>query len=167
MDVTRRCDYACRILQAAYRNGDAYMSVSEIADQQGIPYAFARSIQHDLVKSGLIKTVRGARGGLVLNCDPGRTTMLDVLESIQGPVSISACVLDPGSCDRQPQCDYNKVWQGADRLLNAYFSSITLDELFEQGLDHPAVAAAISCERIPSDAHSHCGAHKRSIETVG
>ena len=59
MDVTRRCDYACRILQAAYRNGDAYMSVSEIADQQSIPYAFARSIQHDLVKSGLIKTVRG------------------------------------------------------------------------------------------------------------
>ena len=126
MDVTRRCDYACRILQAAYRNGDAYMSVSEIADQQGIPYAFARSIQHDLVKSGLIKTVRGARGGLVLDCDPASTTMLDVLESIQGPVSISACVLDPTCCERQAGCDYNKVWQGADRLLNAYFSSITL-----------------------------------------
>ena len=59
MDVTRRCDYACRILRAAYRNGEAYMSVSDIAEQEGIPYAFARSIQHDLVKSGLIRTVRG------------------------------------------------------------------------------------------------------------
>lgn len=166
MDVTRRCDYACRILQAAYRNGDAYMSVSEIADQQGIPYAFARSIQHDLVKSGLIKTVRGARGGLVLDCDPASTTMLDVLESIQGPVSISACVLDPTCCERQAGCDYNKVWQGADRLLNAYFSSITLEELFEQGVKHPAVSAAITCQHIPASG-SHCGARKLSVEAAG
>lgn len=166
MDVTRRCDYACRILQAAYRNGDAYMSVSEIADQQGIPYAFARSIQHDLVKSGLIKTVRGARGGLVLDCDPASTTMLDVLESIQGPVSISACVLDPTCCERQAGCDYNKVWQGADRLLNAYFSSITLEALFEQGVKHPAVSAAITCQHIPANG-SHCGAHKLSVEAAG
>ena len=166
MDVTRRCDYACRILQAAYRNGDAYMSVSEIADQQGIPYAFARSIQHDLVKSGLIKTVRGARGGLVLDCDPASTTMLDVLESIQGPVSISACVLDPTCCERQAGCDYNKVWQGADRLLNAYFSSITLEELFEQGVKHPAVSAAITCQHIPENG-SHCGARKLSVEAAG
>ena len=161
MDVTRRCDYACRILQAAYRNGEAYMSVSDIAEQQGIPYAFARSIQHDLVKSGLIKTVRGARGGLVLNCDPATTTMLDVLEAIQ------ACVLDPNSCERQPGCEYNKVWQGADKLLNAYFSSITLDELFEQGVNHPAVSAAISCDQIPADGHAHCGAHKRAVEAAG
>ena len=151
MDVTRRCDYACRILQAAYKNGESYMSVSDIADQEGIPYAFARSIQHDLVKSGLIKTVRGAHGGLVLDCDPTKTTMLDLLEAIQGPVSVAACVVDPSCCGRQPRCSYNKVWQGADSLLNAYFSSITLEDLFTQGKDHPAVSAAMDCERIPGN----------------
>lgn len=125
------------------------MSVSDIAEQEGIPYAFARSIQHDLVKHDLIKTVRGARGGLVLNCDPASTTMLDVLEAIQGPVSVSACVLDPSCCEREPDCSYNKVWRGADRLLNAYFSSITLADLFELGEAHPAVSAAVSCSCIP------------------
>ena len=82
MDVTRRCDYACRILRAAYKSGEAYVSVSDIAEQEDIPYAFARSIQHDLVKGGLIKTVRGARGGLALNCDPAAVTLLEVLEAI-------------------------------------------------------------------------------------
>ena len=48
MDITRRCDYACRILRAAYKSGDEYVSVSEIAEKEDIPYAFARSIQHDL-----------------------------------------------------------------------------------------------------------------------
>ena len=100
MDVTRRCDYACRILRAAYKSGEAYVSVSDIAEQEDIPYAFARSIQHDLVKGGLIKTVRGARGGLALNCDPAAVTLLEVLEAVQGPVSISLCVMDPAYCDK-------------------------------------------------------------------
>ncbi len=144
MDVTRRCDYACRILRAAYKSGEAYVSVSDIAEQEDIPYAFARSIQHDLVKGGLIKTVRGARGGLALNCDPAAVTLLEVLEAVQGPVSISLCVMDPAYCDKQKDCAYNKLWQGADRLLNAYFGAITLKDLIEQGASHPVVEAAMA-----------------------
>lgn len=148
MDITRRCDYACRILQAAYRNGDSYMSVSEIADQEDIPYAFARSIQHDLVKSGLIKTVRGAHGGLVLDCDPNTTTVRQVLEAVQGPVCVATCSMDPESCHRHERCTYNKVWQGADALLNSYLGSITLASLFEQGAAHPSISAAKDSDKV-------------------
>ena len=144
MDITRRCDYACRILRAAYKSGDAYVSVSDIAEEEDSPYAFARSIQHDLVKGGLIKTVRGAHGGLALNCDPAEVTLLEVLEAIQGPVSVSLCVLDPEYCDKRPECAYNKLWQGADRLLNEYFGSITLKDLIEQGGSHPVVEGVLS-----------------------
>ena len=143
MDITRRCDYACRILRAAYKSGDEYVSVSEIAEKEDIPYAFARSIQHDLVKAGLIRTVRGARGGLVLNSDPADVTMLDVLEAIQGPVSVSLCAIDPDYCEKHAECAYNKVWHGADRLLNDYFSQITLRDLFERGAKHPAIVEAM------------------------
>ena len=152
MDITRRCDYACRILRAAYKSGEAYVSVSDIAEDEDIPYAFARSIQHDLVKGGLIKTVRGAHGGLILNCDPAEVTLLEVLEAIQGPVSISLCAMDPDYCLKQPECAYNKVWQGADRLLNGYFASITLRDLFEQGASHPVVEEAMGAGEAPSPA---------------
>ena len=155
MDITRRCDYACRILRAAYHSGESYVSVSDVAEAEGIPYAFARSIQHDLVKGGLIKTVRGARGGLALNCDPAETTLLDVLEAVQGPVSVSLCAIDPGFCA------YNKLWQGADALLNDYFSSITLKDLIEQGASHPVVEAAM--EKAPAGRRSICA----SLEAVG
>ena len=152
MDITRRCDYACRILRAAYKSGDAYVSVSDIADEEDIPYAFARSIQHDLVKGGLIKTVRGAHGGLALNCDPAQVTLLEVLEAIQGPVSISLCVMDPEYCEKQGDCAYNKLWQGADRLLNEYFGAITLKDLIEQGAAHPVVEGALAAGRQPKRA---------------
>ena len=75
MDITRRCDYACRILRAAYKSGDDVRVRSPRSPRtRTYPYAFARSIQHDLVKAGLIRTVRGARGGLVLNSDPAETS---------------------------------------------------------------------------------------------
>ena len=160
MDITRRCDYACRILRAAYKIGDSYISVSDVAEDEDIPYAFARSIQHDLVKGGLIKTVRGARGGLALNCDPAKVTLLEVLEAIQGPVSVSLCVLDPEYCEKQHDCAYNKLWQGADRLLNDYFGSITLKDLIEQGATHPVVEAALTQAR--SKGSSPAAAKKRA-----
>lgn len=144
MDVTRRCDYAFRILRVAYLSGDSYVSVSDISEREGIPYAFARSIQHDLVKGGLIKTVRGARGGLALNCDPGEVTMRDVLEVIQGPVSVSNCVIDSSYCEQCGTCVYNGLWRGADKLLNAYFGSITLKDVIEMGWSHPSIMKALS-----------------------
>ncbi len=118
MDITRRCDYACRIIRAAYHGDGAYRSVAEIADEEGIPYAFARSIQHELVQAGLITTVRGAHGGLKLDCDPAETTVLDVLVAVQGDVSVSTCAQNPEFCEKSACCAYSKVWRGADVLLN-------------------------------------------------
>lgn len=164
MDVTRRCDYACRILRAAYRGEGAYLSVAEISEQENIPYAFARSIQHDLVKGGLIKTVRGAHGGLALACDPQKVTLLDILEVVQGPVSVASCAVEEEYCDKQDACAYNGVWLGADKLLNDYFSQFTLADLLTLGKDHPAVARALdgdaACEAASeSGQHKYCGSH--------
>lgn len=130
MELTRRSDYACRIIRAAYDNRDAYVSVSEVAEREGIPYAFARSIQHDLVHAGLLKTARGAKGGLTLACDPAATTLLEVLEALQGPVHTSLCSADPTYCERCGGCAFHKVWEEADNLLRSYFESITLEALF-------------------------------------
>ena len=81
MSITRRCDYACRIIRAAYKNGESFVSIAEVAEAEQIPYSFARSIQHELVKAGLLRTIRGVHGGLVLNCDPSIVTVYDVLKS--------------------------------------------------------------------------------------
>lgn len=131
MELNRRSDYACRIIRAAYHSGDEYVSVSDVAELEEIPYAFARSIQHDLVHAGLLKTVRGAKGGLALACDPDTTTLLDVLEALQGPMCMSLCSADPACCTRSDCCEYSKVWRGADALLRDYFGRITLRQLFE------------------------------------
>ncbi|MEG0070634.1 MAG: Rrf2 family transcriptional regulator [Raoultibacter sp.] len=151
MEVSRRCDYACRILRAAFKREEGFVSIAEVAEEESIPYAFARSIQHDLTSAGFISTARGARGGLALKCNPDEVTLLDIVIALQGPASVSQCASNPQSCAKQPSCVFNRVWQGADRILFSYFSSITLGALFEQGGDHPLVAQAIALdgEKLP------------------
>lgn len=144
MDITRRSDYACRILRATYNNGDTPISVAEISEIEDVPYAFARSIQHDLVKGGLVKASRGAHGGLMLNCDPAKVTVFDVLESVQGPVTVAQCVQDAEFCDKRDGCAYNQVWRGVDKLLEDYLSAITLEELFTHGGDHPVIKEVLN-----------------------
>lgn len=38
MDITRRCDYACRILRSAYECGDSYISIADVAEKEDVPY---------------------------------------------------------------------------------------------------------------------------------
>lgn len=146
MDITRRCDYACRMLRAVCQGAGKRISVADIAEVEDIPYSFARSIQHDLVKAGLLCTTRGARGGVALSRGLSDISVLDVLRAVEGSVAISPCSEDPAYCLRSGSCAYHRVWCGADRLLEDYFESITLADLFatpaEEGCDACSVSLA-------------------------
>lgn len=111
-------------------SGAERISVADIAKMEDIPYSFARSIQHDLVKAGFLSTVRGARGGVSLARDLRDITVLDVLRAVEGSVAVSPCSEDPAYCTRSGCCEYHRVWCGADQLLAGYFGSITLADLF-------------------------------------
>ncbi len=146
-NITRRCDYACRIIRAAYQSGDSYVSIADVAEQEGIPYSFARSIQHELVKAGFLKTNRGVHGGLVLACDPQTTTVYDVLKHVRGSVSVAECTSSDYQCEHKDGCSFNALWQAADALVENLYASISLASLFEQGAEHPAIHDALLVRR--------------------
>lgn len=140
--ITRRCDYAMRIMRQAYKNSGSYISIADVAETESIPYSFARSIQHELVKAGYLKTNRGVHGGLILDCDPKTTTIYDVLSSLEDSISVADCTVEGFACPNKEGCEFNAVWHAADALLQNLYGSITLADLFEQGAKHPAIVAA-------------------------
>lgn len=130
MEITRRTDYGIRILlELARRGGGAPLSVRVIAAAQEVPYAFARSIQGDLVAAGLVLSKRGAAGGIVLARRAAEISLLEVVEAIQGRVSVSVCSKDPGWCSRMGGCSVHRVWCEADRLVSAHLASQDLASL--------------------------------------
>ena len=137
MEVSRKTDYALRILSMLVKNPDKVISVRDAAQASDVPYSFARVIQHDLVCSHIVSSTRGAQGGMSLAVDPKEITLLDVVEAIQGPILIAGCESagpDNTPCPRKVSCSFNPVWCNAEKILRLYFASVTLSQIVEEGL---------------------------------
>lgn len=131
LDISRKTDYALRMMAALVRNPGTVLSVRTAAEDNGIPYSFARSIQHDLAEAGIIASTRGAHGGMSLAVDPESVTLLDVVQAVQGPVLLTSCDFCGEAqtpCPRKPFCPFNPIWSGAQKILESYLSSFTLAE---------------------------------------
>ena len=105
------------------------VSVRAAAEQNDIPYSFARSIQHDLVRAGIVESTRGSHGGMRLSVDPKTTTIREVIEAMQGPICVAACATcgeNDGPCPFRPECHFTPIWGEAEHILGAYFDSVTL-----------------------------------------
>lgn len=139
MEITRRTDYAIRLLASLVESNGEPLSVRQAAELYDVPYSFARSIQHDLVLSGIVSSVRGSSGGMVLSVDPAQLSMLEVVESVQGPVGVAICARERDWCPRERFCRFHSFWLGADALLRNYLSSVSIKDLVEGG-KNPSVS---------------------------
>lgn len=137
MEITRKTDYALRMLATLVGNPGGVVSVRRAAEENDVPYSFARSIQHDLALAGIIESLRGAHGGMRLAVDPKQTSLLELVEAVQGPVFIATCAFageGDTPCPFMSECRFNPVWCNAERMLHDYFSSVTLHQVVVEGL---------------------------------
>jgi Rrf2 family protein len=132
MEITRRTDYAIRMLMELARCGGGPVSIRSLAETQGVPYAFARGIQRDLAAAGLLESRRGAAGGAILARPPGEITLLDVVHATQTNSSCSVCTSDPKWCNRMNGCVVHRVWREADDMMASYLGSKSLEGLIGQ-----------------------------------
>jgi len=131
MEISRKTDYAIRLVAALMLNKGKPLSVRKAAAMQEVPYSFARGIQHELVNSGVIATTRGSQGGMMLAIDPEEYTLTELIETLQGPIRLAICLSSEGWCSRDGACVFHKVWEGGSNLLRDYLSSITMRDIIE------------------------------------
>ena len=110
MQITRETDYAIRCVHFLSTRKDGTLIVDRIAEQMCIPKTFLAKILQKLVKAGIVKSFRGAKGGCQLSRKPEDITLLDVIEAIQGPVAMNACALDSSVCGLSSTCSVHPVW---------------------------------------------------------
>lgn len=136
MEIARKTDYALRMLATLAADPTGVVSVREAARANDVPYSFARSIQHDLALAGIVENSRGANGGMRLAVDPREVTLLRLLEAVQGPLALCGCDAagaDGGPCERRGSCRFSPIWCNAESMLRAYFGSVTLWQVVEEG----------------------------------
>ena len=154
MLLTREADYAVMCVLEVAREGR--ISAAEVARRNGISSSFLANIVHSLAKAGIAVPTRGAGGGVSLARPPESLTVLEVIEAVQGPLSLHACVDRPEDCPRIHGCNVHpllcllqrRLREGLDisvaDMLNGHHAplvSMDHDQAIADDVETPALVA--------------------------
>lgn len=141
LQITRDGEYGVRaILYLAGQPSGSVSLISEIAEAQEVPRSYLSKIMQHLVKSGLVKSRRGAKGGFFLAREPHEITVRQAIEAVEGPIFLNICLIKKGECHRDEFCPVHLVWVEAQRKLFEVLDGKTMAQLVEdaQKLKRPA-----------------------------
>ncbi|MBP1582861.1 MAG: Rrf2 family transcriptional regulator [Victivallales bacterium] len=132
MKISTKGRYGLRILidLATHDPGKPRM-LKDIAKSQQISEKYISRLVIDLRKAKLVKSVRGIKGGFLLSRLPENITLLEVIEAMEGPVSIVDCVVAPDKCNRHDLCPARTIWCQLNDGLKDLTSKITLDNILD------------------------------------
>lgn len=129
--LTRLTDYAILILGALAMRPDERLSSHELAQRTQLGQPTVAKLTKMLVSANLIESSRGVNGGCVLLRQPEDISVADVVEAIEGPIALTACVVgavDP--CAVQNGCFMSGNWNKVNGAINEALSGVSLAEMF-------------------------------------
>jgi Rrf2 family protein len=128
--LSKKSDYALMAMKHLALRGDAASSSArEIAEQYDIPIELLAKVLQRLVRRGLLASQQGTRGGYQLARVPSQISVADVIQAIDGPVTVTACSTDEATCDQFAKCNVrDPLWRVRERILTA-LGECTIAEL--------------------------------------
>ncbi len=123
------------MLELALHHRGGPLPLKTMARHQGISAKYLEQLLIPLKGAGMVKSVRGARGGYLLAMEPGNIRLSAIVRALEGPVAIVDCVEDPDCCSRQPACVAHILWKRLNRIMEDYLDGITLEQLVESQLN--------------------------------
>ncbi len=133
MRITREGDYGIRSVLYLSRQPFKKVSfVNEISEEYKIPRSFLAKILQKLVKGKIVRSYRGVKGGFSLAKPPKEISLLDVLEAIEGKLSVNVCISDRKKCGFSKSCPIQFVWQTVQSRITDVLRKSNFDDLAKQ-----------------------------------
>ena len=128
--LSKKADYALIAMKhLAQKAGAPSTSAREIAEQYDIPIELLAKVLQRLVRTGLLASTQGTRGGYTLSRAPKLISVADVIQAIDGPFTVTACSSDNNDCEQYSKCSVrDPLWQIRERIVAA-LGTVTLSEM--------------------------------------
>jgi Rrf2 family protein len=149
MQIPRKIEYALRAMIHLADNPGGVARGTEIARMEHIPKYYLEKVIRDLMRRGLVRARRGPGGGYQLARPPETISFRDVIEAVEGPITLNVCVDGSAACNLQPTCRMFRVWEEGQRVLLDVFSHTTLSEV---ALSKPSAALFARSDAIAEPA---------------
>ncbi|MEW6033238.1 MAG: Rrf2 family transcriptional regulator [Chloroflexota bacterium] len=133
MKISTRGQYGTRALvDLALHYGEGSVLLKDIARRQGVSVRYLQHLLTPLIRAAIIKSVRGAHGGVALARPPEEIRLGEVIGLLEGSMAPVECVDDPATCSRHAECVARDVWTELKRVMNGVLDSTTLHDLAER-----------------------------------
>ena len=132
MKISTKGRYGLRILvDLATHNDGKPRLIRDIAESQAISEKYISRLVIDLRRAKMIRSIRGVKGGFHLAMAPKDITLLDVLEAMEGPLSIVGCVSSPKKCNRTEACAAHEIWSSLNEKIREIMRGVTLEDVLD------------------------------------
>ena len=146
MRLSALADYAVVLMSAAARHcGSSVLadskadgagakrartSAAQLAEETGIPLATTQKLVHALVRGRLLRSIRGQGGGVQLARPAAAISLADVIEAIEGPIAMTACVDDARhECALEASCRVQPHWAAVNDAVRGALANVPISSL--------------------------------------
>ena len=150
--LSKKSDYALMSMKhlATRSDGGASSSAREISEAYDIPLELLAKVLQRLVRARLLISVQGTRGGYRLARHAAMISVADVIQAVDGPVTVTACSTDNHNCDQYSKCSVrDPLWKIKDRIVSA-LATCSLQEISADLPAEPASPLLFSSARSVS-----------------
>jgi Rrf2 family protein len=133
MKISTRTRYGTRlmtVLALEYEKGPVFLK--DIARKEKISEKYLSQIIIPLRANGLVNSFRGAHGGYVLSMPPSQITVKDIVEVLEGGLTLVDCIQDVDICNHTSRCVTREVWEKLSANIADTLGSISLQDLVER-----------------------------------
>ncbi len=126
------------MLDIALNQGEGVVTLRDISRRQAISQKYLWQVINPLKAAGILRTVRGVHGGYALARPPEAISIRDLVEVLEGDLTLVTCVAKPETCERSIACTAREAWSEIETQLNAAMRGITLKDLIQRQTDREA-----------------------------
>lgn len=133
MKLSTRARYGTRaLIDLAIHREEGPVQLKNIAKRQYISSLYLEQLITPLLAAGILRSTRGARGGIWLARHPQEVKLSEIVQILEGSISPVECINDPDSCPHYDDCTTREVWEEMGKAMNGVLESITLQDLVER-----------------------------------
>lgn len=127
--ISRLTDYGTLVLANLPSDTSQLLSASDVAAATGIGLPTVSKLLKILGKADLVKSTRGAHGGYRLSRSANEISAADIINALEGPVTITECSASDSHCDYESICSVGGAWQRINVAIRRALGDMNLNDL--------------------------------------
>jgi Rrf2 family protein len=135
LSLSKTTGYAIQAMSHLEESGGQPATLRSIASRAKVPYPYLARRMPDLVAAGLVRSVRGKHGGVLLARSPETITLLEISEAVEARQWLDRCLLGLTACSDERACPAHAFWKEARQQIESALRKTTLADVIAHDRD--------------------------------